>query len=446
MQKNRRTRRIRLYLAPPGSWADRQWRVLLRQRKALTSAWSRLRKTSPSSLLAGLLLRLLPPSLASPLRAALRRRRLDALLSVRQQALALAGELRADRPMIIFPPSLDWHTQLFQRPQQLAMALARQGALVFYLQPDPDPAEPPFKEMLPGLYLCNTSPEAFADFSAPVIYLLTWNRAHERVFDHPQVIYDYVDDIAVFEGNYASMKRDHERLVRTARLVLTTAERLYRQTLPLRHDALLCPNGVERHHFAQARRPVAGEIDVADAPGDFRAILAKGKPVVGYYGALAAWFDYALLDSLCSMRTDLEFVLIGPDYDGTLPPALLEHSNLHWLGVKPYDQLPHYLRYFSVAMIPFQLNDITHSTSPLKLFEYMAGGKPVVITPMEESMRTPGVLVASDAQSFSQQIDRALILRHDPAYLSQLEQVVEQNTWDIRARQILDALAASGTE
>lgn len=444
MQKNRITRRLRLRLAPPGSWADRYWRALLRQRSALLSAFTRLRKTPPVDMLVGLLLRLLPPRLSNPLRVALRRRRLETLLPIRKQALELASNFPAERPLIIFPPSLDWHTQLFQRPQQLAIALARQGALVFYLQPNPVPTAPVFQEIQPGLYLCNTSPEALTDFVAPTIYLLTWNRAHEKAFDNPQIIYDYVDDIAVFEGNYTTMKRDHERLVRTARLVLTTAERLYRQTLPLRNDALLCPNGVVIDHFKQARQPIAGAIDAADAPGDLRAILSEGKPVIGYYGALAAWFDYPLLDSLCNLRSDLEFVLIGPDYDGSLPPALLEHPNLHWLGVKPYEQLPRYLLYFTVAMIPFQLNDITHSTSPLKLFEYMAGGKPVVITPMEESMRTPGVLVASDVHSFSQQIDRALILRHDPAYLLQLEQVSEQNTWDIRARQILSALAASG--
>jgi glycosyltransferase involved in cell wall biosynthesis len=437
MNKNRTTRRIRLRLAPPGSWADRQWRALLRRRRALISSWSRLRKTSPANLLAGLLLRLLPAPLANPLRTALRRRRLEALLPVRKQALALLAAQAADRPVVIFPPSLDWRTQLFQRPQQLALALARQGALVFYLQPGADPAAPAFQEMLPGIYLCNTSVEAFADFNNPTIYLLTWNRTYEKAFDSPRVIYDYVDDIAVFEGNYAEMLRDHDRLVRTARLVLTTAERLYRQTLPVRPDALLCPNGVEYDHFVHARQPAT-----SPPPADLAPLLATGKPVIGYYGALAAWFDYPLLDSLCSLRPDLEFLLIGPDYDGSLPPALLERSNLHWLGVKPYTELPDYLRHIAVAMIPFQLNDITHSTSPLKLFEYMAGGKPVIITPMEESMRTPGVLVASDGHSFSQQIDRALQLRHDPTYLGQLDQVARQNTWDIRARQILDALAA----
>ena len=78
--------------------------------------------------------------------------------------------------------------------------------------------------------------------------------------------------------------------------------------------------------------------------------------------------------------------------------------------------------------------------SPLKVFGYMAAGKPVVITPMHESMRYEGVLVAETAQDFSEQIDRALALREDPQYLAVLDRVARQNTWDVRARQILDAL------
>lgn len=65
--------------------------------------------------------------------------------------------------------------------------------------------------------------------------------------------------------------------------------------------------------------------------------------------------------------------------------------------MKPYRELPAYLRFFDAAMIPFLVNDITNATSPLKLFEYMAGGKPVVVTPMEESQHYPGVLVADGA-------------------------------------------------
>jgi glycosyltransferase involved in cell wall biosynthesis len=95
------------------------------------------------------------------------------------------------------------------------------------------------------------------------------------------------------------------------------------------------------------------------------------------------------------------------------------------------------LRHFDVATIPFRLNAITHATSPLKLFEYMAACKPVVITPMQESMRYAGVLVARDALEFSAQLDRALEMRHDQTYLATLKRVAQENTWEARARQIL---------
>jgi glycosyltransferase involved in cell wall biosynthesis len=166
--------------------------------------------------------------------------------------------------------------------------------------------------------------------------------------------------------------------------------------------------------------------------------LTPGNPIIGYYGALARWFDYGLLKELARLRPNYQFVLIGPDYDGTLELAGVPlEANIHWLGVKPYADLPHYLQYFDVAIIPFVVNDITNATSPLKLFEYMAGEKPIVITPMQESMRYPGVAVGADALQFAQQLDVALSRRDDQAYLSLLRQTAQENTWEHRADEIL---------
>jgi len=167
-------------------------------------------------------------------------------------------------------------------------------------------------------------------------------------------------------------------------------------------------------------------------------ILAKSQPVIGYYGALARWFDYDLLRRVALLRPDYQFVLIGPDYDGTVELSeILKINNIHWLGVKPYAELSHYLQYFDVATIPFKINEITHSTSPLKLFEYMAGEKPIVITPMQESMQYPGVLIGEDAKQFAQKLDTALKMRDDQTYLSHLRQIALENTWEKRAEEIL---------
>jgi glycosyltransferase involved in cell wall biosynthesis len=198
-----------------------------------------------------------------------------------------------------------------------------------------------------------------------------------------------------------------------------------------RSNALLCPNGVDYEHFARAR-------EAGPPPEELKPILQLGRPIVGYYGALANWFDYELLISLAVARPDFSYVLIGPDYDGSLKRSPISHfPNIHYLGVQPYLRLPEYLRFFGVATIPFRLNRITHATSPLKLFEYMAGGKPVVITPMAESMQYEGVLVGEGAEGFSAMLDKALVLRSDDAYLELIDQVARDNTWGSRAELIL---------
>jgi hypothetical protein len=276
---------------------------------------------------------------------------------------------------------------------------------------------------------------SFWFLESPIIYLLTWNAKYMTAFDHPRVIYDYVDELDAFEGNRYQMERQHARLLQRADWVLATAERLYQSALPVRPGVLLCPNGADYDFINDALRRTAMP------PADLQPILSLNKSVVGYYGALAHWFDFDLLKTVATARSDLSFILIGPDIEASLQKSqALQLPNIHWLGVKAYAEIPQYLRYFDAAMIPFCLNDVTHATSPLKLFEYMAGGKPVVITAMAESMRYPGVIVANDAADFSHKLDQALLLRNDPEYLNTIGQIARLNTWNKRALQILEVL------
>jgi glycosyltransferase involved in cell wall biosynthesis len=135
------------------------------------------------------------------------------------------------------------------------------------------------------------------------------------------------------------------------------------------------------------------------------------------------------------------FVLIGPDYDGTLPKSkVTDLDNVHWLGSKPYGALPAYLDRFAVATIPFVVNDVTHSVSPLKLFEYMAGGKPVITPPLRECARYPEVLLADGADEWAEMIELAIELGADPSYRARMVAAAKENTWDARVQTILDAL------
>jgi glycosyltransferase involved in cell wall biosynthesis len=357
-----------------------------------------------------------------------------------RQLLLELQSTRDYRARVIFPPSLDWNVQLFQRPQQLAIALAKQGALVFYIQPKYDPTKPPFQLVGERLYICHVHVDTFQILPNPLIYLLTWNSMYASRFEHPRILYDYVDDIHAFYGDHRQILKGHRYLLKNAAYVLATARQLFDEVRTMRPDALFSPNGVVYEHFARAARR-----EYSVPPPDMLPVLAAGNPVIGYYGALARWFDYDLLKELARLRPYYQFVLIGPDYDGTLELAGVPlDENIHWLGVKPYADLPHYLQYFDVAIIPFVVNDITNATSPLKLFEYMAGEKPIVITPMHETMHYPGVAVGSDPLQFAQQLDVALSKRDDQAYLSLLRQTARENTWERRADEILNLIEKKG--
>lgn len=336
---------------------------------------------------------------------------------------------------IVFIPSIPWDVPLFQRPHQLAASLARQKYQVLFCETIYGaPAE--IQPVAPNLYrLTNIDLEWFKEFPGLIVFCLAYNTHFLSHFTKPYVVYEYIDELQVFPGSQKDLQRSHTRMLETAGLVIATSDALFEKIHLHRPDALLVPNAADLEFFetkiTQTLKP----------PAELRRLLQQRKPVIGYYGALAHWFDYDLVQQAAAARPEYQFLLIGPDYDRSVQEsALKEIPNLTWLGVKPYHQLPEYLKYFDVAMIPFKLSEITQATSPLKLFEYLAGAKPVVSTAIHECQKYPVVLIAQDCQEFVQKLDQALALRNDAAYLEQLCQTALQNTWDLRASQITEHL------
>jgi glycosyltransferase involved in cell wall biosynthesis len=172
-------------------------------------------------------------------------------------------------------------------------------------------------------------------------------------------------------------------------------------------------------------------------PSDLLKIVSRGKPIIGYYGALAEWFDYDLVKWTAQACPHYEFVLIGPNYDKSLNKNRLTRAkNVHWLGEKKYEELPAYVRQFDVATIPFVINEITLSTSPVKLFEYMAAGKPIVATDLPECRKYRSVLLARDKAEFAAQLAAAIELAGNAEYRKTLFAEARANTWRSRFEQI----------
>ena len=176
-------------------------------------------------------------------------------------------------------------------------------------------------------------------------------------------------------------------------------------------------------HFARAR---AGNIE----PADQRSIRG---PKLGFFGVIDERIDLALLDAAAVRRPDWSFVMIGPVVKID-PTSMPRRANIHWLGGRGYDDLPAYLSGWDVALMPFAINAATRFISPTKTPEYLAGGLPVVSTPIVDVIRhygdTTAVAIASDATTFVAACEAALALPRDGAWRADADRLLATQSWD----------------
>jgi hypothetical protein len=354
-------------------------------------------------------------------------------------AAVLAGH--ADVPgIVVYPPSIGWNMSLFQRPQQMALAFARLGYLVFYgLEHLGSEGAVGIREVAPGVYLTFLPPgmtDLLAGIPRPLAVTYVYNYDWTRNLKEPTVVFEHIDELEVFTTSFgiAELRSWYQEAIAGADLVVASARDLLDKVRASRPDAVLCPNGVDYRHFA-GRRPGPPPEDIAD--------IAGIRPIAGYYGAIAEWIDFPLIRAAAEALPEVEFVFIGPQYDESVTRHLevFDLPNVRWLGPKDYHVLPDYLHHFDVATIPFLVNDVTHAVSPLKLFEYMAGGRSVVTPNLRECARYEAVLVADGPADYVAKIRRALELRNDPDHQALLRRTARANTWDMRAGTLIDALA-----
>ncbi len=208
-------------------------------------------------------------------------------------------------------------------------------------------------------------------------------------FRPQRVVYYCVDDHSQFTGyDAAQVLRDEEALCRRADLVVTTSGPLQEGRQAWNPNTILVPHGVDYEHFARALSPDLPE------PAELAAIP---RPRLGFFGLLRDWVDLDLLAEVARRRPDWHVVLLGDSTVDLAPYRQL--ANMHFLGPKPYADLPAFCRGFEVGLIPFKLNALTRAVNPIKLREYLAAGLPVVSTPLPEVERYAGVKKGSGAFS-----------------------------------------------
>lgn len=238
-------------------------------------------------------------------------------------------------------------------------------------------------------------------------------------------VFDAMDELSKFKFAPVKLLDLEQELINRADVVFTGGSSLY-EAKKDRHDNVHCfPSSVDRCHFLKARARQFEPADQEDLP----------KPRLGFYGVIDERFDTELLDKIAQMRPNWSFVMVGPVVKIS-PEDLPKRPNIHYLGGKTYEQLPAYLSGWDVALMPFAMNESTQFISPTKTPEYLAGGAPVVSTPIKDVVRhygqLEGVKFASTPEEFVAACEEALELSRNPegGWLAEADLMLSATSWD----------------
>ncbi len=353
---------------------------------------------------------------------------------------------------ILFFSIIDWDFRV-QRPQHIALRFARDGHRVFYIKTSLKKGdrysvrkvdrniyeiELPYIEDL-SIYSNDLSdglgiPErAIAELIKKYsikehIYFVefpTWVSLIKRIKDKYKqpLIFDVLDEFSGFENVHPETEAYENELLALSDAVIASSEKLCEKIKKRGIKCNLVKNGTDFEHFNRAKGKLA------DRPGGI------SSPVIGYYGAISNWFDEELIEYAAKSHPEWSFVLIGHTFGANIE-NLKKLKNVYFLGEKPYSELPKYLSWFDVCLIPFKNVSLIQSTNPVKFYEYISAGKPVVATRMSELLGFKDIVyLADDREDFVRKIEMALEER-DEGIIEKRIKLARENDWDARYTKI----------
>jgi glycosyltransferase involved in cell wall biosynthesis len=354
------------------------------------------------------------------------------------------------RPTLLCLSHLRWGF-VYQRPQHVMSRLARDYDVIFFEEPVLEEHATPrleHSQPAPGIevivpHLAHGLSEAqTAEAQRQLLDELLRTRGDAELLlwyltpmslaftDHLQgkvTIFDCMDELSAFRGAPPRLVDMERQLMARADVVFTGGYSLWEAKQRQHDNAHPVPSSVDIAHFAAARQGLAEPADQA----------AIAHPRLGFFGVIDERFDIELVQKLASLRPEWQIVLIGPVVK--IDPASLPRlPNIHYLGGKRYEELPAYLSGWDVALMPFAINESTRFISPTKTPEYLAGGCPVVSTPIHDVIRGYGdsgaVTIADTAGAFVAAIDAALGQKGSAAFVQHADAALDGMSWDKTSR------------
>jgi len=351
---------------------------------------------------------------------------------------------------ILILSSVRFKEDLWQRPQQLAVQLASLGNKVVYFNPVPtikisreeievdailnefvnNPVEDQGVIIYDQIGKIATKSSAitgvktkwldtivdYHQFDKIIVYLPEYAVYLRGVKDKIDVYFDCVDEMSSFYTTKKIVLLENE-LVKMAKGVIVTSKTLYVHKSKENSNCVLIPNAVNPEQFQKQYKQ----------PKDMENIK---KPIVGYMGAIANWFDQDLMVEVANQNKDKEFLLIGTIYTDVSKLEAVE--NIKLFGKREYEEVPAYVNHFDVGIIPFKMEDLIVNTNPIKYFEYLAAGLKTVSTPLPELIGEPHCFLANDATSFTNMLNNVL---NDKSKVEE-RHYLEENSWLERAKKI----------
>lgn len=343
------------------------------------------------------------------------------------------------RTALICFSHLRWNF-VYQRPQHLMSRFSNSMQVLFIEEPHfgdsvyfdvTNPSENLWV-VVPHLRLGTSQPEIQhlqKEFISQLLFRMNINRYVAwyytpmalRISDHLNpdlIVYDCMDELTAFKFAPQEMKDLEKVLLNKADVVFTGGYSLY-DAKKHQHDNIHpFPSSIDYDHFYQART-------IVNEPED-QVLIPHRR--FGFYGVIDERMDLSLLDSVASLRNDWNIILIGPVVkidEKDLP----RRPNIHYLGMKTYHELPHYLAGWDVAIMPFAKNESTRFISPTKTPEFLAAGKPVISTSINDVVRQYKnvVLFADSPEEFVSVAEKAV---RNEAWLAKVDGMLKENSWD----------------
>jgi glycosyltransferase involved in cell wall biosynthesis len=248
--------------------------------------------------------------------------------------------------------------------------------------------------------------------------------------------YDWTDDWTEFEVLPVADRKElvalNDKIIRSADLVFAVSANLYRRAEAMNSSTFLAPNATGCELIKNA-----ANVNQSIAP----ELSGIPRPRIGYIGAIGDRVDFSLLRLIAETRPEWSIVLIGPvwKHKHEVVEDLADLPNIHLLGTQPYQALPSFLRGLDVCTIPHTCDALTASMDPIKLYDYLATGRPIVSTPVAGVERFSDVVyIADDPRGFVAEVEDAL--REDGSSADRRIAYARDNTWSNRADQIWETL------